>query len=237
LATTASDDVVLGNSVSDTATLTGTATQPANPIINLTGTAGSPAGGSITFTLYGPGNCTTVAYSTPAPGVSVSGDGTYSTPAPQFVPTAPGTYHWVASYSGSSPNTNATSHNAACDDTAEDVVVSTVPSSLTSAQTWVPNDSVTVSAPAGGALAGTVAFALYPSSDCTGTALYTTTRSVAGASPQTVSTSNSTAVSASGSFSWSVSYDSTNNGQRDIPASCHETSVLTIANGGTVSSP
>ena len=34
-----------------------------------------------------------------------------------------------------------------------------------------------------------------------------------------------------------MSYDSTNNAQRDIPESCHETSALTISNGGTVSSP
>ena len=111
-------------------------------------------------------------------------------------------------------------------------------SSLTSAQTWVPNDSVTVSAPAGsGNLAGTVSFALYPSGDCSGTALYSTTARFSGASPQTVSTSNTTAVTASGSFSWEVSYDSTNNAQRDITDSCHETSALTITNGGTISSP
>ncbi|HEY5882554.1 MAG TPA: hypothetical protein VIU11_26835 [Nakamurella sp.] len=64
-----------------------------------------------------------------------------------------------------------------------------------------------------------------------------TTAIVSGASPQAVSTSNTTAVTASGSFSWLVGYDSTNLAQRDIPASCHETSVLTIVNGGTISSP
>jgi hypothetical protein len=60
---------------------------------------------------------------------------------------------------------------------------------------------------------------------------------VAGASPQTVNTSNSTAVSQSGSFSWLVEYDSDNQAQEDISPKCHETSVLTIANGGTVTSP
>jgi hypothetical protein len=34
-----------------------------------------------------------------------------------------------------------------------------------------------------------------------------------------------------------VEYDSTNPAQRDIPASCHESSTLTITNGGTISSP
>ena len=235
LATTAGADVTLGTAVTDSATLGGTATRPTDPVINLTGTAGAPADGSITFKLYGPGDCTTLAYTSLA--VTVSGDGTYNTPDPQFVPTSPGTYHWVAVYSGS-PNTSGTTHNAACTDTNEEVVVNTVASSLTSAQSWVPNDSVTISAPAGsGNLGGTVSFALYATSDCSGTASYSTTAAVSGASPQTVSTSNTTPQLESGSFSWSVSYDSTNAAQRDIPASCHETSALTITNGDTISSP
>lgn len=168
----------------------------------------------------------------------VSGNETYNSPAPQFVPATAGNYHWVAEYSGST-NTNGITHNAACTDTNEDVSVTSVASSLTSAQSWVPNDSVTVSAPAGGALAGKVYFTLHPTSNCTGTAIYSTPDgvAVAGSSPQTVNSANNTAVTATGNFSWSVSYDSTNLAQRDIPASCHETSVLTIANGGTVSSP
>ena len=238
LSTTAGDDVTLGTAVTDSATLGGTATQPANPIINLTGTGGAAAGGTITFKLYGPDNCTTLAYTSAT--VAVSGNGTYNSPAPQFVPTAAGDYHWVAVYSGSSPNTNGVTHNAACTDTAEDVTVTSVPSSMTTAQTWVPNDAATISAPAGsGNLAGKVYFTLYPSTDCTGTAIYNTINgvTVAGASPQTVNTANATAVSATGDFSWSVSYDSTNPAQRDIPASCHETSSLTVTNGGTISSP
>jgi hypothetical protein len=235
LATTAGPAVNLGQSVSDSATLTGTATQPANPVINLTGTGGAAAGGTITFKLYGPDNCTSLAYTSPA--VTVSGNGTYGTPDPHFVPTAAGTYHWVAVYSGNLPNTTGTDHNTACTDAAEDVVVSTVASMLSSAQKWVPNDSVTVSAPAGGDMTGTVSFDLYQSADCSGSAIYSTTAAVAGSSPQTVSTANTTAQDASASFSWKVTYDSTNPAQRDIPASCHETSALTISNGGTVSSP
>lgn len=237
LATTASADVFLGNAVSDSAALSGTATQPASPVINLTGTGGAPAGGNIIFKLYGPDDCTTVAYTSAA--VSVSGNGTYNTPAPQFVPTKAGTYHWVATYSGSSPNTNGTTHNATCIDENEDVIVNTVASSMKTAQTWVPNDSATISAPAGGALAGKVYFTLYGSDDCSGEAIYNTPNgvTVSGASPQEVGTANTTAVDASGDFSWSVRYDSTNDAQRDIPASCHETSALTVTNGGTISSP
>jgi hypothetical protein len=240
LATTAGPDRNLGQTLSDTAALSGTATQPADPVINLTGTGGSPAGGTITFKLYGPDNCTEPpAYTSPT--VSVSGDGSYDTPDPQFMPTAAGTYHWVAVYSGDSPNTNDASHNTDCTDENEDVVVSSVASTLESAQNWLPNDSVTVSAPDGsGDLDGTVFFDLYASADCTGEPIYTEPDGVAvsGASPETVSTSNTTVkATASGSYSWKVSYDSDNPAQQDIPASCEETSSLTIDNGDPVSSP
>jgi hypothetical protein len=236
---------LLGQAVTDSATISGLATQPANPVINLTGAAGAAAGGTITFKLYGPADtgCGDLVYTSAA--VTVSGNDTYNSPAPQFVPTLAGEYHWVAEYSGNLPNNNGTTHNATCADANEDVVVSTVPSSMTTAQTWIPRDSATISAPAGsGNLAGTVSFALYASGDCaTGgdTPIYSTTRPVSGASPQTVNTADSAsqpAAQGAGSYSWLVSYDSTgNDAQRDIPASCHETSSLTINNGGTVSSP
>jgi hypothetical protein len=154
-------------------------------------------------------------------------------------PTLAGDYHWKASYDGDSPNTNGASHNADCTETGEDVTVNTVASSFTTAQNWLPNDSVTVSAD-GGDLDGTVFFDLYASADCTGEPIYTETDGVAvsGASPQTVSTSNTDVkATASGSYSWKVSYDSDNPAQQDIPASCEETSSLTIDNGDPVSSP
>jgi hypothetical protein len=176
-----------------------------------------------------------VAYTSTA--VAISANGTASTPNPQFQPSLPGTYHWAASYSGNLPNNNGTTHNTACTDTNEDVIVTTVPSSLTSAQTWVPSDSVTVSATGGGALAGTVSFEFFTNGTCTGSSAFSTTKSVSGGSPQQVLSGNAPAQTATGSFSWRVSYDSTNLGQRDIPASCHETSALTVSNGGIISSP
>jgi hypothetical protein len=232
LATAAGDDVVLGNPITDTATLTGTANQPGNPAINPT-TAGAPAGGTITFTLYGPNNCTTVAF-TSAP-VPVSGDGTYGPVS--FTPTLIGTYHWAATYSGSAPNTLGTSHNTDCTDANEDVVVTSVPSSLTSAQSFIPNDSATVSATQGGNLAGSVKFEVFESSDCSGTAIYTQTVAVAGGSPQTVSTTNTTVSTTAANVSWRLTYTSTNPAQRSIPATCLEKTALAIDNNGPVSSP
>jgi hypothetical protein len=223
--------VVLGNPISDTATLTGTANKPGTPVIN-PATAGGPAGGTITFTAYGPNDCTTVAFTSST--VAVNGDGTYG--PVQFTPTAVGTYHWFASYSGDSPNTNAATHNGSCSDTSEDVVVTSVPSSLTSTQSFIPNDSATVSAPLGGNLAGTVTFKLYESNDCSGTAILTQTKSVSGASSQTVSTTNTTVSTTSANVSWLIDYDSINPAQRDIAATCLEKTALSIDNGGTATS-
>jgi len=105
------------------------------------------------------------------------------------------------------------------------------------ARTPSTQDSVTVSATAGGNLAGTVSFDFFTNGTCAGTPAWSTTKSVSGASPQTVLSGSAPAQTASGTFAWRVAYDSTNDAQRDISASCHETSALTVTNGGTVSSP
>ncbi len=193
LSTTAGPGGNLGSAVTDSATLGGTATQPANPVINLTGTAGPAAGGTITFKLYGPNTCAD-------PRVHVAdGPGQRQRhlqhAGPQFVPTSAGTYYWVAVYSGSSPNTNGVTHNAIALTSPRTWTSRRVPSTMTTAQAWVPSDSATISAADGtGNLAGTVSFALYASSDCAvggDAAIYSTTAAVAGASPQTVSTFSS----------------------------------------------
>jgi hypothetical protein len=167
--------------------------------------------------------------------VPVNGDGKYSPPG--FAPTLLGTYHWVASYSGDPPNTLPANHNTACDDSAENVTVVSVASSLSTAQSFIPNDSATVSAPQGGNLAGSVSFQLFESPNCAGTAIYSQSVTVSGASPQTVSTTNTTVSTTAANVSWLVSYTSTNPAQRPIPPNCLETSALTINNGGTISSP
>jgi hypothetical protein len=246
LGTKAGSNVVLGQPVLDTATLSGTAHQPGagGPAGSVDGsigtvgnpvTPGGPALGSITFTLFGPSatGCGALVFTSPP--VAVSGDGPYSPPS--FTPTLLGTYHWVASYTGDSPNTLSAGHNADCSDTGENVTVVSVASSLNTAQSFIPNDSATVSAPQGGDLAGTVHFAVFENTMCTGTPLYSQDVSVSGASPQTVSTSNTTMSTTAPVVWWQVSYTSTNPAQRSIPANCLETSDLVINNGGTISSP
>jgi hypothetical protein len=206
-------------------------------VVSLTGGTATPAG-SVSFWLCkvdSPALCDTGGTQVGG-AVSLTGASYPATAVSDATTvTEPGRYCWRAVYSGDSANGIPGSSDSSA---TECFTVNAVASSLTSAQMWVPNDSVTVSAPAGGALAGTVAFALYANGTCAGaTTVYSTTVAVAGASSQTVSTSNTTAVSASGSFSWKVSYDSTNPAQKDIGDTCHETSALTITNGGTVTSP
>lgn len=110
--------VELGSSISDSATLSGTADQPGDPVINPTSQLA--AGGEITFVVYGPNDDTCTGTAIPAGSAAVSGDGTYFSAS--ITPTEPGTYRWIASYDGDSPNTNPVS--GACNDANETVVVS-----------------------------------------------------------------------------------------------------------------
>ena len=83
-----------------------------------------------------------------------------------YTPTAIGTYHWVATYSGSLPNTNGTSHNTACTDVNENVVVSGV-AQLATPQDWLPNDTATISSTNNVPLLnGTLTFQLYTGDNC-----------------------------------------------------------------------
>jgi hypothetical protein len=108
---------------------------------------------------------------------------------------------------------------------------------MTSAQSFIPNDSATISATAGGNLAGSVSFDVYESTDCSGPSIYHQDVAVSGASPKTVKTTNTTISTTAANVSWKLSYDSTNPAQRDIPANCFETTALSIDNDGTISSP
>jgi len=106
---------------------------------------------------------------------------------------------------------------------------------ISTAQSFVPNDSATIGVAAGaGNLAGSVRFRLYANGDCSGaTTLVDQTVAVSGASPQTVSTTNTTAITATqAALSWLVEYTSTNAGHKNVTSSCAtENSSLSINNG------
>jgi hypothetical protein len=235
----------LGSSISDTATLGNTANKP----------DGTAAGGTITFTAYGPQvdplnpvcNSADLAFTSSA--YAVSGDGTYPTASQSiasFQPLAAGQYNWVAVYSGDSPNTLPVSSN--CADEAS-LIIQLQPS-MTTAQRFVPNDSATVNvASGGGNLAGNVDFKLFVNnSTCTGSADYDsgpinintgTPNPGTGGLSKTVSSNNTQAYSGTGTtFSWLVTYTSTNTGHKNVSATCNaENSSITIANGGTFNTP
>jgi hypothetical protein len=227
----------LGTAIDDVAHLTGTKLDP----------DGSNADGTITFTLYGP-NDATCATGIATRVVNVDGDGFYTastgTGSGSLTPTAAGTYRWIAVYSGDLPNTLGVS--GACNDANEASLIISLQPTLTTAQRFTPNDSATVTVTSGaGDLAGNVRFQLFVNNaTCTGTADYDSGNiSVASGSgtglSRTVSSSNTTAYATTGTtFSWLVTYVSTNGGHTNVTATCNaENSSITIANGGTFNTP
>ncbi len=233
LTTSAGDDVVLGNPISDTASLTGTANQPGDNGIGTDGsinaTNGAPADGTISFSVDGPDSCDASGLSVTGSPVDVSGDNTSYGPV-SATPTELGTYTFIATYSGSSPNTNGFGPTG-CPEGTEEVTV-TGTSSLSTAQDWLPNDTATLTGDAN--LNGTLTFVLYDDATCGqsgGSAVYspaaTTVTDAPSGSP--FSTSNTTfKVTATGHYSWLVTYD--DNVLSDPAPSCQETTDLTINN-------
>jgi len=235
--------VNFGQPVRDNAQLSGTSNKPGTPVINPT-TAGGAATGTITFFLYGPGSCTTLATGFPAAGLTASvtaGDGTYGPVS--FTPQAPGVYHWKATYGGDSPNTNASvEHNTLCDDTDEDVTVNQVQTTISTRQFVYPQDIARIAATGGGNLAGNVEFKLYNSAaNCTANGatglVYSEAGSlhvISGASPQLTTTNNTTFKIIDGTtYVWRVTYTSTNSAQLGSSSACVESTTVTYVGNDT----
>lgn len=240
IATSATATVVLGHSIGDTATIT----EGYFP-------SGGIAPGDVTFKLYGPfaadatisstscvdsgtgANLISAATSTAA--ATRTNDTTASADATAYTPTAPGKYAWVASYAGNAQNKSVA---GTCGDANEASVVTKAPASLTTAQKFRPQDSVAVTATAGGTPSGNVTFSLFSNSACTGTAAYTETTSLSAAGTAvTANGSFDVTVANAGSYYWLVSYAGDAN-HLGISGTCgDENSTLTISNGGTLSSP
>jgi len=180
---TLADPCVIGDTLKDTASLTGTANNPNNDGSNATypsinGTT-SPADSSITWTVHGPGaggaadcSASTLIAGAPTPSsVTVSGDNTSYGPV-SFTPTATtgvGTYEFAASYDPTaggtvaSPNTTAPTNQVTCDTTGANGEQVTVIGSATSSslQGWLPNDRITIGSTAGTKASGTITVTLY----------------------------------------------------------------------------
>jgi hypothetical protein len=237
--------------VHDKATLTGTATEPlkttiegTEQVFNLEGKAGEGAKGTITFKLYGPSTsgCGTLAEGFPTGGIEVkvnkqvNGSGEYTA---EFTPKQPGTYHWVAEYSGDSPNTEGSTHNLKCEDAKEDVTVEQ-PTETTTRQFVFPQDKAKIALKAGsGSLEGSVRFRLYDGeANCkaggTTGLLYEeagTAHPIKGSSPQFATTNNTGKAMNSETalhVYWNVVYES-KNAQKGSSSACVENTEVKFA--------
>ena len=157
LATVASPGITLGETVTDTATLS----------------SGHSPGGQIAFRLYGPGDAACSGSPAFSEAVPVSGNGEYEPAA--FTPMAAGTYRWVASYSGDANNEAVA---GSCNDAGESAVVAkatpTLATVATSGRVGSPiYGSATVKGRVHATAGGTLDFRLYGPSDtnCTGAPL------------------------------------------------------------------
>jgi hypothetical protein len=212
ISTTLSDEsITVGDSIHDSATLTG---------------ATADAGGTVTYKVYTNDTCTNefadAGTKTVTNGVVPDSD------AVTF--NAAGDYYWQAVYSGDAKNNGATS---LC--TSEHLVVGKAPSTLNTTQSFYPNDEATLSASAAsGTPTGNVTFSLFDTNDCSGTALYGPVTDDLSASG-TASTSNTTfAISSTKTVYWKVEYEGDH--KHEAVSSCTENTVLTIDNGGPVTS-
>ncbi len=164
ISTTASADVSIGGSISDTATITG----------------GEDLRGTVTFNAYGPDDPSCQNIPAFAATVAIGEGGQES--SGDFTPMAPGTYLWVASYSGDGTNGSATS---ACGDPNETVSVSRAVPTLTTAASGSATVGETISDTAalasGEAPSGTITFSVFGPDDatCAGPPAFTSTVPVA----------------------------------------------------------
>jgi hypothetical protein len=241
--TPSSTSITLGDSVSDSAVVTGTG-------------AGTPTG-KVKFFICSPaelnasGQCETggtqvIKATSDATGEPLSPDPTDSTKAnatsDTFAPTSTGTWCWRGEYvPGAGSPYKAGSDFA----TTECVEVVKITPTLTTRQFVYPQDKAKITASSGGAVSGTVDFRLF---GATGgatpkTALENCQADIA--SPSTnglihsetgvavsggLATTNNTAdaVTSSGTYYWHVFFHSTNPAQNDKDGGCVENTVYTF---------
>ncbi|HEX3824690.1 MAG TPA: Ig-like domain repeat protein [Mycobacteriales bacterium] len=189
LSAQASGSTTLGNSISDSATLSG----------------GSSPTGTMTFKAYGADDATCTQPAVATVTATVSGNGGYS--SGPFTPTSIGTYHWIASYGGDAKN--ATAGPTSCTATGSSVVVTQAVTTLTARASGavglggVLTDSATLAGGVGAS--GTVTFHAYGPDDasCGDAAAYTSTALVNGNG--TLSSGSFTPTRA-GTYRWTATY-------------------------------
>jgi hypothetical protein len=187
-------------------TLSGIATSVPKTGLTITDNAtlagGFSAGGNLIFRTYGPGDSTCATSPKYSATVAVNDDGSYSPPG--FSPPA-GLYRWTVEYEGD-PNNNPVS--TICNDANQGSAVGTIAVTLTtSASGGTVGNPVTATATIqeGAIPAGQLTFKAFPPNDanCSGTAAFSSTVSVAGNGSYR---SAAFVPSRVGSFRWTVAY-------------------------------
>ncbi len=193
---------------------TGTAISSSSISSSLSG-ATSGAGGTITFTVYGPQTTSPTDCSnggTTIGTAAVTGAGSY-TPSTSFTPTTAGTYWWYANYGGDNNNLASTS---TCGSGMPSTTVRAASTSLTAtapangtAGTQITAPSISASLTGGAGATGTITFTVYgpqttAPTDCSngGTTVDTTSVSGNGTYNPSVAFTPTTA----GSYWWYASY-------------------------------
>ena len=197
IVTNATPQVTVGAPVSDTATLSNG--------VNPTGT--------ITFTLFGPGdaNCTGAPIFTSMVAVN-NGNGTYT--SDPFTPTAPGSYNWVAVYSGDANNASATSPCGAPNETSvvgrpSATIVTNATPTVTVGEPITDTATVTGGAAPAPAPTGTVTFTLFGPGDttCTAAPVFTSANRPLSAGPPFTATSEPFTPALPGEYRWVATYN------------------------------
>lgn len=198
------DDVTVGESFHDVATLSG----------------GNNPTGTITFNLYGPDNALCLGVPVFTDTATVTGNGSYS--SDPFTPTAVGTYRWIASYSGDSANNPV---SGACNDAGETTVVQPAQPALVTTSnpanvTIGASFSDTATLSGGYAPTGTITFNLYGpnDADCSGAVVFTDTATVSGNGDYTSDPFTATVV---GKYRWIASYSGDANND-PVSGSCND---------------
>src|SRR5439155_20810953 len=198
--------VTPGTPVHDTATVNGN--QPSK----------TPSG-NVTFFLCGPiatGACdgtTNVGTNIGTAPLSGSGGTASATSADQNTGAGltPGRYCFRAEWPGDANYTTPLKEYGRLSGTNECFTVQQVPSSTSSAQTWLPNDSATVTSTL--PLSGSLSFTLHDGGDCTGAVLRpaeTYTFSGATSSVTRSTTNSSVSVTTSSTVSWESAFPRAN---------------------------
>ncbi|MGD0877316.1 MAG: sortase [Anaerolineales bacterium] len=217
LTTTASGPVVIGNSITDSASLSG---------------FGTPTG-TISFSIYTPEDTqckTAIPVGSP---VSVNNGNANYTSAP-YNTSELGVYRWTASYSGDSNNSPVSTH---CTDFGESsttlqatpVITTTASGPVTVGQAITDTAHLTGGY---GTLTGTVSFSAYAPSDtnCTMGAIFSSSVNVLNGANDYTSTSFLT--TAAGGYRWRASYSGDTNNV-GINTYCNDSNETSTANPAT----